>query len=71
MNKDVISFIPASFGSFVCLVFAFSVLGALVYVVLQYQSWCWQAIMTLAGPRCWQEMMLRRKTQEDIEQPFD
>jgi hypothetical protein len=47
MNKDVISFIPASFGSFVCLVFAFSVLGALVYIVLQYQSWCWQGGMTL------------------------
>jgi hypothetical protein len=71
MNQDVISFIPASFGSFVCLVFAFSVLGALVYIVLQYQSWCWQGVMTLGGQRYWQEMMLRRKTQDDVERSLD
>ena len=70
MNKDVISFIPASFGSFVGLVLVFSVVGILIHAVLQYQSWCWQIVMTLAGQRCWQGMMLRRKTQEDVEQPL-
>lgn len=69
MNKDVISFIPASFGSFLGLFFAFSVLGILINVVLQYQSWCWQVVMTLAGLRC-KGMMLQRKTQEDVEQPL-
>ncbi|KAN0112261.1 hypothetical protein V8E51_005212 [Hyaloscypha variabilis] len=35
-NKEII---PASFGSFVGLVFGFSVLGFLLHVVLQYQNW--------------------------------
>jgi hypothetical protein len=70
MNKDVISFIPASFGSFVGLVLAFGALGVLIHAVIQYQSWCWQVVMTLAGQRCWQGMILRRKCLEDVEQPL-
>ena len=70
MNKDVISFIPIRFGSFVGLVFAFGVLGILIHVVLQYQNWCWQVVMTLARQRGWQGIMLRRKSPDDVEQPL-
>jgi hypothetical protein len=65
MNKDVISFIPASFGSFLGLVFTFGVLGFLIHFILHYPSWCGQAVMTLAGPRCWQGM-IRGKNQEEL-----
>jgi uncharacterized membrane protein len=71
MNRDIISFIPANFGSFVGLVLIFSVLGVLIYVVPQYESWFRQAVKTLAGQRHWQERILRRKTYEDLEQPVD
>jgi hypothetical protein len=69
MNKEIISFIPASFGSFVGLVFVFGVLGILIHVVLQYQNWCWQAFVTLARLRGWQAIMSGRKMKEDVEQP--
>jgi len=69
MNKDIISFMPKTPVSFVGLVFVFGVLGLLIHVVLQYQNWSWQAVMTLAGQRNWQGIMLRRKIQEDVEQP--
>ena len=52
------------------LVFVFSILGFLIHVVLQYQNWYWQIVMTLAGQRSWQGLMLQRKTQEDVEQPL-
>jgi hypothetical protein len=70
MNKDVISFIPASFGSFVGLVFVFGVLGILIHFVLQCQNWRWQGFMTLARQRCLQGIMLGRKMKEDVEQPL-
>jgi hypothetical protein len=70
MNHDFVSFIPANFGSFVGLVFTFSVLGIFIHVVLQYQSWCWQIAMALAGQQRWSGKMLRRTKQEDVEQPF-
>jgi hypothetical protein len=54
MNKDVIPFIPASFGSFVGLVFTFGVLGIVIHIVQQYhQTWCWQVVMALAGQMPW------------------
>jgi hypothetical protein len=71
MNKDVISFIPANFGSFVGLDLAFTALGFLIYALLQYPSWCLQQVRPLAGQRCWQGMISRRKPQEDVEQPLD
>jgi hypothetical protein len=54
MNKDVIPFIPASFGSFVGLVFIFGVLGIVIHIVqLYHQTWCWKVIMALAGQMRW------------------
>jgi hypothetical protein len=53
MNQDVIPFIPASFGSFVGLLFIFGILGIVVHVVLLYQTWCWEVVMALAGQRRW------------------
>jgi len=51
MNEDVIPFIPASFRSFVGLVFAFGVLGIAIHIVQQYQTCCWQVVMALAGQK--------------------
>ena len=54
MNQNVIPFIPASFGSFVGLVFTFGVLGIAIYIVqLYHQTWCWQVGMALAGQMPW------------------
>jgi hypothetical protein len=53
MNKDVIPFIPASFGSFMGLVFTFGVLGIVIHVVQLYQIWCWQVLMAMAGQKRW------------------
>lgn len=53
MDRDVISFIPANFGSFVGLVLIFVVLGLFIHVVLQYESWSPQAVMALAGQQRW------------------
>jgi hypothetical protein len=53
MDKNVIPFIPASFGSFVGLVFTFSVLGIVIHIVQLYQTWCWQVVMALAGQMRW------------------
>jgi len=39
MNRDVIPFIPASFGSFVGLLFMFNVLGIVIHVAQRYQTW--------------------------------
>jgi hypothetical protein len=55
MNKDVIPFIPASFGSFVGLLFTFGVLGIVIHVVQPYQTWCWQVVMAFAGQKRWDE----------------
>jgi hypothetical protein len=63
MNK------AASVGSFVGLFFVFSVLGFLIHVVLQNQKWCSQVVLTLAGQRSWQGLLLQRKTQKDVEEP--
>jgi len=51
MNKDVISFIPANFGSFVGLSFIFGVLGLVIHVVQLYQTCCWQVVMALVGQK--------------------
>jgi hypothetical protein len=51
MNKDVIPFIPASFGSFVGLAFIFGVLGIVIHVVQLYQTCCWQVVRTLTGQK--------------------
>jgi hypothetical protein len=53
MNGDVIPFIPASFGSFVGLVFTFSVLGIVIHIAQLYETWCWQVVMALAGQMRW------------------
>jgi hypothetical protein len=54
MNKDVIPFIPASFGSFIGLVFIFGILGLFIHIVqLYHQTWCWQVVMALAGQIHW------------------
>jgi hypothetical protein len=53
MNKDVIPFIPANFGSFVCLILTFGVLGIVIHVVQPYRFWCWQVVMASAGQICW------------------
>ncbi|PMD64753.1 uncharacterized protein K444DRAFT_659975 [Hyaloscypha bicolor E] len=68
MNRDVISFIPANFGSFISLVFGFGILGILILVMRQYEDWCWQVFMALNGQRCWQGIRFRRKTRENMEQ---
>lgn len=47
MNKDVIAFIPAKFGSFIGLVFMFGVLGIIIHIAQLYQTWCWQVVMDL------------------------
>jgi len=77
MNKDVIPFIPASFGSFVGLIFAFNVLGIVIYIVqLYYQTWCCQAVMALAGQMPWDRKirgprleMLRFRKDSFLDQP--
>jgi len=53
MNKDVIPFIPARFGSFVGLVFIFGILGIVIHVVQLYQTWCWQVVIAMAGQKRW------------------
>jgi hypothetical protein len=70
MSKDVTTFIPITFGSFIGLVFVFGALGILIQFILKYQNWGWQMVMTLARQRRWQGMLLRRKSQGDEEQPL-
>jgi hypothetical protein len=53
MNKDVIPFIPANFGSFMCLILTFGVLGVVIHVVQPYRFWCWQVVMASAGETVW------------------
>jgi hypothetical protein len=52
MNKDVIP-LPASFGSFVGLVFTFGVLGTVIYIAQVHQIWCRQVVMALVGQMPW------------------
>jgi hypothetical protein len=53
VNKDVIPFIPASFRSFVALVFTFGILGIVLHVFQLYQTWFWQVVMAFAGQKRW------------------
>jgi len=77
MNKDVIPFIPASFGSFMGLVFTFGVLGIVIHIVhLYHQTWCWQVVMALAGQMRWDRKirgprleMLRFRKDSFLDQP--
>jgi len=52
MNKDVIPFLPARFGSFVGLVFTFSVLG-IVILVAQYRFRWWQVGIDFVEQMYW------------------
>jgi hypothetical protein len=77
MNKDVIPFIPASFGSFVGLVFTLGGLGIVIHIVqLYYQTWFWQVVMALAGQMPWDKKirgarrgMLRSSSDPLLNQP--
>jgi hypothetical protein len=85
MNQDVISFIPASFGSFVALIFIFGVLGSVIHFVPLYQSRFWHVVRDYSGQKLWDEKIRaqgierlrfsrnflfgRPITQSDVEQP--
>jgi hypothetical protein len=49
MDQDVISFIPANFGSFLGLVFTFGVLGIAIHFVFLHQARCWHLVKDMAG----------------------
>jgi hypothetical protein len=77
MDRNVIPFIPVSFGSFVGLVCAFGVLGIVIHIVQQYhQTWFWQVILALAGQMPWDRKirgprleMLRSSSDPLLNQP--
>jgi hypothetical protein len=61
MRGDVIPFIPASFGSFVVLVFTFVILGIAIYTIQLRQNWCWPVVKALVGQMRWD-----RKTRDSF-----
>jgi hypothetical protein len=48
MDKNVIPFLPASFGSFVVLIITFGVLGTVIHFVPSYHAPGWQTVGGLA-----------------------
>lgn len=51
MDRNVIPFLPASFGSFVGLVITFGILGLVIHFVPLYQTRCWKVVEDFAGRR--------------------
>jgi hypothetical protein len=57
MDRNVIPFLPASFGSFVGLIITFGILGIVIVIhfVPSYHTQCWQIVGDLAWPKLWEE----------------
>lgn len=63
MDRNVIPFLPASFGSFVGLVITFGILGVVIHFVPLYQTRCWKVVEDFAGRR-------RRRWDKKIRVPW-